>query len=76
MPCAMQVTTRAGATGAGAESVRLENAMPVLPLCPTLVRVRARAGLGLGLECVRVRVRVGVRVRVRVRPIGLELGLS
>jgi len=54
LPCAMQVTTKAcAAAGAGAESVRLENAMPVLPLCPTLVRVRARAALGLELECVR-----------------------
>ena len=52
MPCAMQVTTKAGATaGDGAESVRLENAMPVLPLMPHIgymVRVRARAGPGKG----------------------------
>ena len=32
MPCAMQVTTKAGAAaGDRAESVRLENATPVLP---------------------------------------------
>ena len=52
---AMQVTTKPGAAagGDGAESVRLENAMPVLPPMPTSVRVRARAGLGLRrLECV------------------------
>ena len=42
LPCAMQVTTKSSAAaGAGAESVRLENAMPVLPL---MVRVRARCG--------------------------------
>ena len=54
MPCAMQVITGAAA-GDGPESVRLENAMPVLRLMPNVVvrvRVRATAGLGLGLECV------------------------
>ena len=51
MPGAMQVITKPGAAaGAGAESVRLENATPVLPLMPhILVRVRATAGLGLEL---------------------------
>jgi len=34
----MQVTTKPGAAaGAGAESLRLENAMPVLPLMPHTV---------------------------------------
>ena len=59
MACAMQVTTKPGAAaGAGAESVRLENATPVLPLMPhILVRVRATAGLGL----VRAKRALGVR---------------
>ena len=43
MPCAMQVTTKPGAAaGDGAESVRLDNAMPVLPPMPHIQTEKQR----------------------------------